>query len=219
MRKNFRQLWCTVLVSTLLSGCSWFGFSGPRVDDRDNPHPEHLVQTGDVIEIPRAMLREHTKSIQWSQDGVDMMDEYFVMKGIFRNPRLPDAMPTQVPLFVQSSFIEDFEAECRADAAAKLNACMMPVTSKLRYGQNAEKTMRFLVFHDPNYEPFQHRFIDTDTLAILTKVSYRTVDSVLDHTEDLIPYGSLIKKAGAASAELMSASVGDQLWLFEDAQP
>ena len=217
MRKNFRLLWCTVLASTLLSGCSWFSFSGPRVDDRENPHPEHLVQAGDVIEISRGLMREHLKDVQWSQNGETMGDNYFVMKALFRNPRLPDALPTQVPLFVQAGYIEDFEADCLKGSDAEV--CRMQVSSRLRYGQNAEKTMRFLVFHDASYAPFQHRFIDTDTLAILTKVSYRTMDSVLDHTEDLIPYGSLLKKAGAASAELMSASVGDQLWLFEDAQP
>ena len=204
------------LVGCLLTsaGCSWFQTALPRIDDRPTPHPDHLVNLGDVLDIEHAAVRDELQRVTWSQKGKEVHDDYYVVNGIFQNPRTPDAPPVQVPVFVQANFMTYFEEGCAP--TARKDVCGLTVTSRFRYGQDAEKTMRFLVYHDPNYTPFQHRFIDTDMLAILTKLGYRSAKTVLGETEEFIPYGGLLLKAGEATSELISATFGDQLWLFDD---
>lgn len=49
------------------------------------------------------------------------------------------------------------------------------VTSQFKYGQNNARTVRFLVFQNPDYNPFQHNYTD---VADVTKEGY-----VKDHIE------------------------------------
>ena len=205
-----------ILMCIFLSGCSWWQmpdpFAVPRVDDRPEPHPDHLVRLGDRIQLSLDELEESVQEIHWSQDGKDISKRYFLLSAMFENPREPGMVPSEVPIYVQT-FLKDFflnKCERKADSSI----CTITVDSNFRYGQDAEKTKRFLVLHERSLTPFQHRFMDTNSMAILLKSGKKAAEAMGRPTADYVPYAGLLGKVGDGTANAIKKAFGDQLWLF-----
>ena len=199
-----------------LSGCSGFQmpspFAVPKVDERPNPHPDHLVRAGDKVQVTPSQLEDTTQEIQWSQDGKDVSKRYFLLSAMFENPREPGKLPSEVPIYVQAHLKPFFLNACQQEMDSGI--CSITVDENFRYGQDAEKTKRFLVMHERTLMPFQHRFMDTNNLAILLKTGKETVEAMGKPVADYVPYANLVGKLGEGTASAMKKTFGDQLWIF-----
>ena len=205
-----------LLTCIFLSGCGWWQmpdpFAAPRVDDRPEPHPEHLVRLGDKVQLNVAQLEDSIQEIHWSQDGKDVTKRYFLISAMFENPREPGTVPSEVPIYVQTFLKDFFLNKCEAQAGSDI--CTLTVDKNFRYGQDAEKTKRFLVLHERTLTPFQHRFMDTNSMAMLLKSGKKAAESMGKPAADFIPYAGLIGKVGDGTANALKKAFGDQLWLF-----
>lgn len=214
---RFFQL-CLGLCASTLMACSYMQmptpFSVPRVDERPEPHPAHLVRVGDVVTVVTSKVGNHLEDISWSQDNEPMQEGYYVISAVFKNPRIKDALPVQVPIYVHMNLKNIFLEMCKDDETT--DTCNLTINRNFRYGQDTEKTRRFLVMHNPNFFPFQHRFMDSNTLAILLKNSHHTASALVGPMADFIPYGNIVLKASNGTAQAIKVTFGDQLWLFND---
>mgnify|MGYP006157205655 CR=1 FL=1 len=189
-------------------------FSVPRLDERPEPHPVHLVRAGDVVTVVTSEVGRHLKHISWSQDNEPMHEGYYLIGAVFKNSRIKDALPVQVPIYIHRNHKDIFLEMCKDGEAT--DTCSLTINRHFRYGQDAAKTRRFLVMHDLNFTPFQHRFMDSNSLAILLKSSHNTASVLVGPMADFIPYGNMFLKASDGTAQAIKVSFGDQLWLFND---
>jgi len=189
-------------------------FAVPRVDTRPEPHPDSLVRLGDVVKVVSKQVESHVETVSWSQEHRPMNESYYVISAMFQNPRENDELPIQVPIYVHMSLKDVFLDMCSHDDDS--GTCSLTINRHFRYGQNTEKTRRFLVLHDRNFTPFQHRFMDSNALAILLKTGQETATAVAGPAAEYIPYGSLLLKAGEGTSQAMKMAFGDQLWIFDD---
>ena len=207
----------TLIASvSLMSACSAMQmpdpFAVPKVDERPNPHPEHLVRLGDKVTVVPSQLGKNIESISWSQNRDEMTEKYILVSGMFQNPREEGAIPTQVPLYIHVSLKEAFLKMCPTEKGK--DVCSFTVNKNFRYGQDAEKTKRFLVLHDRSFTPWQHRFMDSNYLAIMLKTGKDTADILVGPTATYLPYGELYEGLSEGAAEAIKQAFGDQLWLF-----
>jgi len=213
---SFLMMSCLFLSAVAVGGCSAMQmpdpFAVPKVDERPDPHPGHLVNLGDVLTVVTGHLERDSQEISWSQNREDMLERYILVSAMFHNPREPEAIPAQVPIFIHSNLRDAFLRMCLEDAAR--GTCSLKVNRNFRYGQDAEKRQRFLVLHDRSFTPWQHRFMDTNSLAIFLKTGKDTAAAVLGPVADYVPYGGLIGKAGDGTAKVIKQAFGDQLWIF-----
>jgi len=204
------------ISALVVGGCSAMQmpdpFAVPQVDERANPHPDHLVNLGDVITVVPGHLERDSQEISWSQNREDMTERYILVSAMFQNPREPDAIPSQVPIFIHWTLRDAFLRMCVEKTVA--GTCSLSVNSNFRYGQDAEKRQRFLVLHDRSFTPWQHRFMDTNSLAIFLKTGKDTAAAALGPLADYVPYGGLMGKAGDGTAKAIKQAFGDQLWIF-----
>jgi len=187
-------------------------FAVPQVDERPDPHPEHLVRLGDTVTVVPSQLGKHIESISWSQDREPMTEKYILVSGMFQNPREEGAIPAQVPLYIHVRLKDAFSKMCAKEKGKDL--CSFKVNKNFRYGQDAEKTKRFLVLHDRSFTPWQHRFMDSNYIAIMLKTGKDTADAVVGPMAEYIPYGDFYESLSEGSAEAIKQAFGDQLWLF-----
>ena len=216
-KRSMTLMMCVLLGGAVVLGaCSGMQmpdpFAVPKVDERPNPHPDHLVQLGDVVSVVPSQLEGHTQEISWSQDRQAMTERYILVSAMFHNPRLEAAIPSQVPIYIHVTLKDAFLRMCEPGAGR--DTCRLKVNKNFRYGQDAEKSKRFLVLHDRTFTPWQHRFMDTNSIAIFLKTGKDTADAVVGPMADYIPYGTLIGKAGDGTAEAIKQAFGDQLWIF-----
>ena len=141
-----------------------------------------------------------------------MHERYYLLSAMFQNPREPGTIPSQVPIYVHVTLKDAFLRMCPREEGA--DTCDLVVDKNFRYGQDAEKSKRFLVLHDRSFTPWQHRFMDTNSLAIFLKTGKETAEKVMGPVTAFVPYGGLIGKASDGTAEAIKQAFGDQLWLF-----
>jgi hypothetical protein len=187
-------------------------FAVPQVDERPNPHPDHLVRLGDNVTVVPSQLGKHIESISWSQDREPMTEKYILVSGMFQNPREENAIPSQVPLYIHVRLKDAFSKMCTKEKGK--DVCSFEVNENFRYGQDAEKTKRFLVLHDRSFTPWQHRFMDSNYIAIMLKTGKDTADTVVGPMAEYLPYGELYEGVSEGTAEAIKQAFGDQLWLF-----
>ncbi|KAG8718259.1 hypothetical protein FRC09_012928 [Ceratobasidium sp. 395] len=89
-------------------------------------------------------------NVQWKQDFKPRAEKYMVFKA--KNVTAGDT-EFIVPVFVQKSYYD--ETFGNADGIVEFM-----VTTKWQYGQRDESgTARFVVLHDQEHKPYQHRFV------------------------------------------------------------
>ncbi|KAG8697576.1 hypothetical protein FRC11_014985 [Ceratobasidium sp. 423] len=136
------------------------------------------IQTGDVLLIPSPSLLDQPKpgvtplkeaTIKWSQSRVEQTDVYYTGLVQVKNTGASGAPPRTVLIFIQKKYYELIKGSSGSldpkhitkSSAAKAAGDYYELTlgSPLQYGQkNSKGEGRFVVYHEPEREIFQHRF-------------------------------------------------------------
>ena len=121
---------------------------------------DDLVTTGDIVTFEETELgkEKNMKTIEWSQMLRTHKKPYVQLTTLKEGKE-----PSFVMLFVQKPLIPFVKKQCQN------GICKVKVTKKFQYGQNKEKTLRFLVYHDKNNKAYQHRFLSTSTLSTFSE--------------------------------------------------
>ena len=119
-----------------------------------------IVEKGDWIEIVPDFKENAT--IKWQQDLGNRQEPYLVY------PYSVEGKPAQGSLFIQFGLRKDFFKNCKvgeSDIVPDEKEYKIQVSEAFQYGQNNEKTLRFLVYHNKSNKPYQHRFIETTAFS------------------------------------------------------
>lgn len=131
-----------------------------------------LVQKGDKISFSQDALKttDNVVSIEWVQDLAtkSMKADYRVVDAVI------DGAGVSVTLFVENSFTDSLEKKCTLEESKYT----VVVDSDFQYGQDKEKTSRFLVYHNKKNKPYQHRFIETTRLENMAKIAQQATENV-----------------------------------------
>jgi len=142
----------------------------------------------------------NVQSISWSQNlGKSMQDNFVTLHAQLASDG------SAVVFFVQQSWASKLLNASTATGAENGDQYKVTVQPpNFRYGQDDAKnpTFRFLVYLDPSYKPYQHRFINQTTAA--------QVADMASKTPGFVPYSGIIKSA----VNIGSSIFGDYLREF-----
>ncbi|MDY6782558.1 MAG: hypothetical protein SW833_08430 [Cyanobacteriota bacterium] len=141
-----------------------------------------IVEKGDWIEIDPAFKENAT--IKWQQDLGNRQEPYIVY------PYSVQGKQASGSLFIQLGLKKAFFSKCKvedSDIVPGDKEYKIQVNDDFQYGQNNEKSLRFLVYHNKSNKPYQHRFIETTAFSNI---------------------GNKIVEMGAASAPAWGALIG-----------
>ena len=160
-----------------------------------------LVSAGDQLVFSKATLTDSAavKNVEWSQSFRSRKEKYVQVTAAVKSDK-----PYLVMLFIAQGFVPILQEKCKNDK------CMMKVDSRFQYGQNKEKTMRFLVFHEKSNKPYQHRFISTSTLSTFANGA----ESVAKNAQSLgviVPQAGLLAATGGKIVSGLKSVLGDPL--------
>ncbi len=142
-----------------------------------------VVNKGDTITFSKSSITNgDTVPIEWSQDGGNKRSADYIVIDAASNQ-------SAVPLFVQKSKAEDLLKKCQDNE----KTCNISVDSDFQYGQNKEKTFRFLVYHDKTNKLYQHRFIN-QTIAAKLAAGVKQITGTVDISQ-VKTFNSLISTA------------------------
>lgn len=147
-----------------------------------------VAEKGNSITFPSDALSntDAVVNIKWQQDLQDKQADYILVDTVLTSTN------DVVPLFVQKSLSSNFLAKCKTEA----NKCTVDVDGDFQYGQNKEKTFRFLVYHSKSNKQYQHRFMNQTTvskIAAFAKKITGSVDlSVIKTLDSLINVGQAV---------------------------
>lgn len=113
--------------------------------------------------------------------------------------------PSLVMLFIAKPLVEIIKT-----TNCDESKCEIMIDDRFQYGQNKEKTMRFLVLHDKSNKPYQHRFISTSTLSTFASGA----ESLAKNAEkmgSIVPQAGLAAAAGKQAVSALKSLVGDPL--------
>jgi hypothetical protein len=115
-------------------------------------------------------------------------------------------------LAVEIERMEEFKQSCKQapsnpdDWTYNENILQFTVDERFKYGQNNEQTFRFLVFQNPDYKPYQHRFSEaadcTDAMTFLGNIS-----------RSHFKYTTIVP-SGDAIVAVLKCVIGDDLHSF-----
>ncbi|MGB3514374.1 MAG: hypothetical protein WBA93_35215 [Microcoleaceae cyanobacterium] len=119
-----------------------------------------IVDKGDWIKFnPKA---KEDQTIKWQQDLGSRQEEYIVVPYSVKDKTASGS------LFIQLGLADSFFDNCKEDESTNplvSGGYKIQVDNDFQYGQNNEKTLRFLVYHDKSNKPYQHRFIETTAFS------------------------------------------------------
>ena len=164
-----------------------------------------LVQLGDEITFGLTDISssENVVTVKWRQTLMRRTHPYVQTAAAYE----ADGKSALFSLFIQKDMLQRVLDQC-GDRSSE--TCQVTVNDDYQYGQNNAKTSRFLVYHDKSRKPYQHRFINTTTIAIFGKRAQKLVNF------GAFVFGSLVPKldAGVGAFNLLADSVGDNLHNF-----
>ena len=163
-----------------------------------------LVSLGDQLVFSKASLTDANaiKVVEWSQSFSSRKAKYVQITAAVKKDQ-----PHLVMLFMSEAMALVMQEQC------KNGKCQMKVNSKFQYGQNKEKTMRFLVLHDKSNKPYQHRFISTSTLSTFAngaEVMAKTASTL----GVVVPSAGFIGMTGGKIVSSLKSVIGDPLRNF-----
>ena len=160
-----------------------------------------LVTSGDQLVFSQSALNEATavKVVEWSQSFRSRKAKYIQITGIVKRDQ-----PHLLMLFMAQEIVPAVQEQC------KNGKCTMKVDSRFQYGQNKEKTMRFLVLHDKSNKPYQHRFISTSTLSTFASGAEAMAKSA-SALGVVVPSAGLIGLTGGKIVSSLKNVIGDPL--------
>ncbi|MCI5133133.1 MAG: hypothetical protein D3904_16865, partial [Candidatus Electrothrix sp. EH2] len=140
-----------------------------------------------------------TQVVEWQQSFKDRKATYRVM-----TYQVKDAKASGT-LFVEQGLLDKFlesaeKVESKNPFADTGDGYFVEVTGNFQYGQDSDKTLRFLVYHDKSYGPYQHRFMATTAFA-------KIGGKVAEIAGKAPTFGDIVQKI----AEMGKAYIGDPL--------
>ena len=119
-----------------------------------------IVENGDWIKFNPDSKENVT--IKWQQQFSSRQEEYIVVPYSVKDKEASGS------LFIQLGLADSFFAKCSQDESSNplvKGGYKVQVDGAFQYGQNNEKTLRFLVYHNKSNKPYQHRFIETTAFS------------------------------------------------------
>ncbi|KAJ3545018.1 hypothetical protein NM208_g2717 [Fusarium decemcellulare] len=121
-----------------------------------------LVTKGNTIRVPAQSLGgDNAKkvTVSWKQNFWSRTEDYWICTYTIIGGGTGEGV-----IFVQANKADEFKAKSSGDDITVI------VDDKFQYGQNKELTKRFLVYHDKEHKPYQHRFVENTITALGDKV-------------------------------------------------
>ncbi|KAF4954276.1 hypothetical protein FSARC_12186 [Fusarium sarcochroum] len=109
-----------------------------------------VVEKGNKIYIPADKLTATEVKVEWSQNLSSRSEQYYSVP--FFNK---DQGNEQSLIFIQKSYLEALK-----NKKAPGDELTVVVDDSFQYGQNKEKTKRWLAYHDKNNKAYQWRFVE-----------------------------------------------------------
>lgn len=149
-----------------------------------------IVEKGDWIKFnPES---KQTETIQWQQNFSSRQEEYIVLPYSVKDKEASGS------LFIQLGLADLFFGKCSEDESSNplvKGGYKIQVDDAFQYGQNNEKTLRFLVFHNKDNKPYQHRFIETTAFSNIGNKIVAIGGSAAPLWDELLKKGADIAKA------------------------
>jgi hypothetical protein len=155
-----------------------------------------IVEKGDWIKFNPDSKKEET--IKWQQDLGSRQEQYIALPYSVKDKEASGS------LFIQLGLADSFFQKCQKDESSNplvSGGYKIQVDEAFQYGQNNEKTLRFLVYHNKANKPYQHRFIETTAFS---NIGNKIVSVGAGATP---AWGELLKKG----ADLAKGFIGDYL--------
>lgn len=183
---------CTYFVLMIATICSFSGLSAAQA----------LVEKGNTLTFEAEALGNKNSliNVEWSQMLSKKSADYIQITAVVKSDT-----PSLTMLFIAKPLIEAIKS-----ANCKAGQCTLKVDDRFQYGQNKEKTMRFLVLHDKSNKPFQHRFVNTSTLSAFASGAESLAKNA-GKIGGMIPQVGMAAKAGEQAISTAKAFVGDPL--------
>ena len=160
----------------------------------------NLVEKNDYIKFDPASKESVT--IKWQKDLSERSEQYVVI------PYTVIGKPASGSLFIQTSYAEEFMNKSEKDESTNplvSGGSKIKVGDAFQYGQDNDKTLRFLVYHNKANKPYQHRFIETTAFSNIGKKIQKAGN---EYGGAL--WGGIINKG----ADLLKGFIGDYLHNF-----
>ncbi|KAI4941548.1 hypothetical protein J4E91_010724 [Alternaria rosae] len=112
-----------------------------------------LVQKGNTIHVHPEFLNDGKSNritVSWSQNWLGRSEKYKVCKYTVKSGGDANGL-----LYVQANKVAEFKSKKTGGEDFTLT-----VDESFQYGQDKDQTKRFLVFHDTDHRPYQHRFVE-----------------------------------------------------------
>lgn len=157
----------------------------------------NLVEKNDYIKFDPASKESVT--IKWQQDLSERSEQYVVI------PYTVIGKPASGSLFIQTGYAEEFMNKSEKDESTNplvSGGSKIKVDDAFQYGQDNDKTLRFLVYHNKANKPYQHRFIETTAFSNIGKKIQKAGN---EYGGAL--WGGIINKG----ADLLKGFIGDYL--------
>ncbi|KAK4197963.1 hypothetical protein QBC40DRAFT_341586 [Triangularia verruculosa] len=145
-------------------------------------------------------------TVKWQQNFVARQAQYY------RVEAYNTTTDKTVPFFIAAEYYKSSTAS-NPNHISKIGTLLpgegykVKVDDKFQFGQkNAQGENRFVVFHDKERKPYQHRFIETAVLSTLAKSGEEAANKVLGN------FG--LGGAAASVADAAKAYIGDYLRNF-----
>ncbi|WXC48146.1 hypothetical protein QX201_007861 [Fusarium graminearum] len=109
-----------------------------------------VVEKGNKIFIPADQLTAVEVKVEWSKSLTNYSEKYYTVP--FFNK---DQSNEESVIFIQKSYLEALKSK-----RAPGDDLTIIVDDSFQYGQNKEKTKRWLAFHNKKNEAYQWRFVE-----------------------------------------------------------
>ncbi|KAK1457175.1 hypothetical protein CCUS01_01642 [Colletotrichum cuscutae] len=109
-----------------------------------------VVEKGNKIFVSASEIDKNKVTVEWQQNTKQRSQEYYTVP--FFNKSQGDQ---ESVLFIQANYIDAFKKK----QVAGESEFTVVVDTSFQYGQNDEKTTRWLVYHDKSMNAFQWRFV------------------------------------------------------------
>lgn len=145
-----------------------------------------VVQLGNKVDFSSGQLNDPSAvhNIQWQQNLSSKNADFILLAGNI------DGTNDPVFTFVQASLKDKFQAKLQANGSIS----SFVVDKDFQYGQNKEKTFRFLVYQDKSNKEYQHRFLTVigEANLAVTLAKYATKGS--DLLSNILSQASYVSK-------------------------
>jgi hypothetical protein len=160
-----------------------------------------VVEKGDQITFRLTELtnKKNIREVKWSQFMSERTENYIELTAAIKGEKL-----SLTTVFISSKITDQVKKNCTG------GTCTLKVDSAFQYGQNNEKTVRFLVLHNKSNKPYQHRFVETSMLSMAATGAENTAKSA-GLIGGFVPQAAIAAKTGEIAIKKLKALVGDPL--------